>query len=277
MADPLSIAASIAGLISLADIAFIRIKKYTKSAKNADQDVRNLSQEVLLLGGALHSLSRLAQAVDTEGIKDQHIDSLRSAGKTVLAGTIIQEALRRNSEDIATAFFFCDYKDARTQKVGNVLSALASQLAIQKEDAYGHLERYYGELRPQRALDRIPDVPGLQRVLGDMMRSFTHVYLVVDGLDECGHDTDNVIDAILNIVDNTDNISTALLSRDEDNIRDRLEKNFTGVEISAHTEDITEYVTSEIEERIRRKSLRIDDLTLKCEIIERLIDGAKGM
>lgn len=433
MADPLSIAASIAGVISLADIVFIRTRKYLSAAKNADKEVKDLSQEVLLLSGGLHSLSRLAQALDADGLKDQHIDNLRmhhiaachatldevskklkkfednatkrklvwpfvsdrtkellaeisrhkenvnlalsadslgtllqvlsktegaqenteklldeakktreiitrihqdsgrkrilnyflpynpqqnyemslslrhprtglwltrkpefqtwlehpdsalwlsgipGAGKTVLAGTVIEETLKRSSEDIAIAFFFCDYKNTETQTPVNVLSALASQLAIQKEEAYDYLERYYQDLHPERALERRPDVPDLQRILKDMVKSFDHVYVIVDGLDECGNNTDSVIDGILDIVECSDNISTALLSRDEYNIRDRLEDDFTGVEIAAHTEDITEYVTSEIEKRISNKSLRIDDLGLKGEILERLIDGAKGM
>ncbi|KAK7698591.1 hypothetical protein SLS64_012330 [Diaporthe eres] len=373
MADPLSIAASIAGVISLADIVFIRTRKYLSSAKNADKEVKELSQEVLLLSGALHSLSKLAQALDADGLKDQHIDNLHSlgtllqvlskteevqantekiledakktreiitridqdsgrktvidyflsynpqqnyemslslrhprtglwlthkpefqtwlehpdsalwlsgipgAGKTVLAGTIIEEALKRSSEDIAIAFFFCDYKNTQTQTPVNVLSALASQLAIQKEEAYGYLERYYRELHPKRALERCPAVSDLQRILKDMAKSFDHVYLIFDGLDECGNNTDSVIDDILDVIECSDNISTALLSRDEYNIRERLEDDFTGVEIAAHTEDITEYITSEIEKRISNKSLRIDDLNLKGEILERLIDGAKGM
>lgn len=433
MADTLSIAASIAGVISLADIVFIRMRKYLSSAKNAKKEVKNLAQEVLLLSGALHSLSRLAQALDTDGVKDQHIDNLRmhhiaachatldevakklkklefnatkskfiwpfvtdrtkellaeisrhkqnidlaltadslgtllqflsktaeaqmntqrlleeskktreiitridqdserkavlsyflpynpqqnyemslslrhprtglwltrkpefqtwlehsdsalwlsgipGAGKTVLAGTIIGEALKRGSETTAIAFFFCDYNNIKTQTPVNVLSALASQLALQKEDAYGCLDRYYMELHPERALERQPGVSDLQRILKDMIKSFEYVYLIVDGLDECGDNTGGVIDGILAIVECSNNMSTALLSRDEFNIRDRLEGDFTGIEIAAHTEDITEYVTSEIEKRISNKSLRIDDLSLKGEILERLIDGANGM
>lgn len=433
MADPLSIAASIAGVISLADMVFMRTRKYLSLAKNADQDVKDLAQEVLLLSGGLHSLSKLAQALDADGLKDQPINNLRmhhiaachvaldeilkklkklddnglkrklvwpfvsgrtkelladisrhkenvnlaltadsmgtllrilskteevhgnteklleeakrtreivnrieqnsgrkkvleyflmynpqqnyemslslrhprtglwltrrpelqtwlehpdsalwlsgipGAGKTVLAGTIIEQALERSSEEVATAFFFCDYKDATTQTTENVLSAIASQLAIQKEEAYDYLEDYYRQLHPQRALPRRPDVPGLQRILKDMVKLFDHVYLIVDGLDECGDNTDNVVDGLLDVVESSDNISTAFLSRNEYNIRDRLEGDFTGIEIAAHTEDITEYVTSEIEKRISDKRLRIDDLNLKGEILERLIDGAKGM
>lgn len=433
MADPLSIAASIAGVISLADIVFIRTRKFLSAAKNADQDVKEIAQEVLLLSGALHSLSRLAHALDSDGLKDQHIDNLRmhhiaachgtldevakelkklednrtkrklvwpfvsertkyllseitrhkeninlaltadsmgtllkilskteevqgnterlvedvkktrkivtrihqdskrraildyflpynpqqnyemslslrhprtglwitrkpefqtwlerpdsalwfsgipGAGKTVLAGTVIEEALKRCSEKVATVFFFCDYKDSRTQTAENVLSVLASQLAIQKEEAYGYLEQYYGELHPSRRLESRPDVSGLRKMITDMVKAFDQVYLILDGLDECGDNTDKVIDGILSLLECSDNVSAALLSRDEYNIRDRLEEDFTGVEIAAHTEDITEYVTSEIEKRISNKSLRIDDLSLKGEILERLIDGAKGM
>lgn len=433
MADPLSIAASIAGVISLADIVFIRTRKYLSSARNAEKEVKHLSQEVLLLSGALHSLSRLAHALDTDGVKDQQIDNLRmhhiaachatldevakklkkledsqtkrklvwpfvsertkdllseitrhkeninlaltadnmatllkilskaeklqgsteelvdevkktkkivtriqqdstrkaivdyflpynpqqnyemslslrhprtglwltrrpefqtwlehpdsalwlsgipGAGKTVLAGTVIEEALKRCSEKVATVFFFCDYKDKRTQTAENVLSALASQLAIQKEEAYSYLERYHRELHPSRRLESRPNVSGLRKIIADMFKSFDQVYLIVDGLDECGDNTEKVVDGILSLLECSDNVSTALLSRDEYNIRDRLEEDFTGVEIAAHTEDITEYVTSEIEKRISDKSLRIDDLNLKGEILERLIDGAKGM
>lgn len=433
MADPLSIAASIAGVISLADIVFIRTRKYLSSARNAEKEVKDLSQGVLLLSGALHSLSKLAQALDTDELKDQHIDNLRmhhiaachatldevakklkkledkkterkvvwplvsertkellaeitrhkeninlaltadsmrtllkvlskteevqgsteklieavnktkeivtrihqdsarkailnyflpynpqqnyetslslrhprtglwlarrpefqtwlqgpdsaiwlsgipGAGKTVLAGTIIEEALKRCCEKVATVFFFCDYRDARTQTAENVLSALASQLAIQKEEAYGYLERYYGELHPNRGLESHPDVPGLRKVIVDMVKLYDQVYLIVDGLDECGDNTVKVIDGILSLLECSDNVSTSLLSRDEYSIRDRLEEDFTGVEIAAHTDDITEYVTSEIEKRISNKDLRIDDLNLKGEILERLIDGARGM
>lgn len=39
--------------------------------------MNNRSQEVLLLSSALHNLSRLAQALDADELKDQHIDNLR--------------------------------------------------------------------------------------------------------------------------------------------------------------------------------------------------------
>ncbi|KAJ3959387.1 hypothetical protein N0V92_003986 [Colletotrichum tropicale] len=66
MADPLSISASIAGLVSLADIVFLRLTKYIKSVKNAEAEINELCKEVNLLGGAVNMLSRLARGHEME-------------------------------------------------------------------------------------------------------------------------------------------------------------------------------------------------------------------
>lgn len=205
------------------------------------------------------------------------LSGIPGAGKTVLAGTIIEETLKRNAESVAITFFFCDYKDTKTQSPENILCVLASQLAIQHEEAYGLLERYHRKLHPQRGLRQSPSVDDLQKLLKDMMKFFDYVYLIVDGLDECGASTGKVVDGLLDIIGASNNISAAFLSRDEDHIRDRLEEDFKNVEIAAHTEDIKEYVTSEVEKRMGDKRLCLNDLSLKGEILDRLVDGAKGM
>ncbi|KAI1079048.1 ankyrin [Whalleya microplaca] len=199
------------------------------------------------------------------------------AGKTVLAGTIIEEMLAQCNDSIAGAFFFCDYKNEKTQLPVNVLGALAYQIAIQKESAYTILERYYHDLRPMNRLPRDLTVTGLEKVLIDMIKLFDQVFIVVDGIDECGKHVDDVLEALSSISDRLDNLSMAFLSRDEPNIRDSLEEEFVCEEIAAHTEDVTEYVTSEIEERMRTKRLRIKDLKLKGDILQGLVDGANGM
>ncbi|KAI8267443.1 Vegetative incompatibility protein HET-E-1 [Colletotrichum sp. SAR11_239] len=66
MADPLSISASIAGLVTLADVVFLRLTKYIKSVKNAEKEVDDLRKEVNLLGGAVNMLSRLASGHEME-------------------------------------------------------------------------------------------------------------------------------------------------------------------------------------------------------------------
>ncbi|GJD00104.1 ankyrin repeat protein [Colletotrichum higginsianum] len=426
MSDPLSISASIAGLITLADVIFIRLVKYGRSVKGAEKEIQDLTKEINLLSGILYSLSRLAKALDYElfdrnlrmhhveacngilaeietklnkmdkdSVKDrlmwpfsnrrikewleelsthkqslnlalsantmdamlrllaqedrhaaethfevketrkivsriyqdsertkvldyflkynpqqnyetsrrlrhprtglwltrlpefQHWLSTRNsrlwlkgipgAGKTVLAASVIEAALGKGTDTIPSAFFFCDYKNIDTRKPETILGALVYQLAIQKETAYKRLEILYAELHPSNGLPREPNATSLERVLKDMTKMYDHVYLIVDGLDECGKLTDDVVEILSGISEDTDNVSMALLSRDEDHIRNRLEADFVPLEIAAHKEDITEYVTSEIAERTRNRRLRIDSAELKGEILHGLIDGAKGM
>ncbi|KAI0882303.1 ankyrin [Annulohypoxylon maeteangense] len=430
MAEPLSIAASIAGLITLTDTVVLRLMKYVRSVKNAAKEVEELAKEINMLGGALHSLSTLAQCfgdenVDNRAFRMYHIEAcndilasihkklkkfdsdsltkkakwpfsstrvaelldelskhkqsvnlaltaksmdllLRSlareedlqktaselkadaqktkeivsridrneeqskvqsvflkynpqqnyetslklrhprtglwlirlpsfqtwlstpdeklwlsgipgAGKTVLAGTIIEASLGQCNESVAAAFFFCDYKANITHSPENILGALAYQIAIQKEEAYRILEQYHRDLNPMSGLPRNCTTGGLQRVIRDMVKLFNHVFLTVDGIDECVQQVEEVLDVLCAISEDSDNISMALLSRDEHNIRDRLEDNFVCEKVAAHTEDITEYVTARIEERMRIGKLRIDDLNLKGEIMQSLVDGAAGM
>ncbi|OTA68784.1 ankyrin [Hypoxylon sp. EC38] len=428
--DPLSISASIAGLVTLADVVFLRLMKYVRSAKNAVKEIEELAREINVLGGALNSLSRLARSFDDEPadnkkfrmhhieacsdiltdiqkklkkfdsnslkkkaawpFQSEHIKELRDdlarhkqsvdlalsansmelllrslareedlqkttseilaavektreitsrihrdderqkvlkfflrynpqqnyemslklrhprtglwllhlqkfqtwlstvneklwltgipgAGKTVLAGIIIEAALARCDDHVAGAFFFCDYKDKTTHSPVSILGALAYQLAIQKEEAFMVLEQYFRDLHPSHGLPRAPTVGGLERVIGRMVKLFHHVFFIVDGIDECGELVDDVLQTLCSVSDDSDNMSMALLSRDEPEIRDYLEHDFVCEKVAAHTEDITEYATAEIEERIRVGKLRIDDLKLKGEIMQSLIDGASGM
>jgi hypothetical protein len=68
MADGLSIAASIAGLISIADIIVRRGYKYVKAVKEADKSVKALIDEVNSLSGILHSLRNVAETLQDDKI-----------------------------------------------------------------------------------------------------------------------------------------------------------------------------------------------------------------
>ncbi|KAF5517708.1 Vegetative incompatibility protein HET-E-1 [Colletotrichum aenigma] len=408
MADPLSISASIAGLVTLADVVFLRLTKYIKSVKNAEKEVDDLRKEVNLLGGAVNMLSRSASGHEmgdepfNKDFRMHHIEGcafilneisqktkkydtnpkgklqrlmwpytssktkellaelsrhkenvnlaltansmeallrclakeddrarttadiqadvkktreivhqaatpenwhvarastifqtwlmspgsrlwlsgIPGAGKTVLAGSIIGHALARSSNTVAIGFFFCDYKNETTQRLVGILGALAHQLAKQNEQAYVMLEEYYCELHPEKGLSGSPDPDDLTKVILTMSQLFDQVYLIIDGLDECQDTTGEVVRALCAIAESSDEISMAVLSRNEDNIRDHLsdpEIDFVNVQIAAHKEDITEYVTSEIQQRIRTKRLHFEDLSLEGEIVDGLVEGANGI
>ncbi|KAF5511721.1 Vegetative incompatibility protein HET-E-1 [Colletotrichum siamense] len=422
MADPLSIAASIAGLISLADIVFTRLIKYKKSVKDAEKELGDLAKEVNLLGGALNSLARLARAleagsfdsnlrmhniedcsdsltamnkelskIDLTSIRtklfrpissdqvrewldllsrhkqninlalsadsldamlkllakeDEHVEvaketrritiriekamedkrllefyvqhnpqpnydmSLRlrhgrtglwltrlpqfrywlskpgsrlwlkgipGAGKTVLAASIIEAALGQSSESIACAFFFCDYKVTATQNIEAIILAIVYQLGLQNGEAYQLLKYHYEEHHPVNGLPRQPSEAELMSMLHNILKIYSHVHLVIDGLDECGKYTADVVGALAKIPRTSPNVSIALLSRDEEEVRHHLHEDFVSIEVAAHKQDITEYITAEIEERTRNGKLDLHDPELKADALTRLVDGANGM
>ncbi|KAF4445481.1 ankyrin repeat protein [Fusarium austroafricanum] len=203
------------------------------------------------------------------------------AGKSVIAAAIIEECLRRNAGSSGTslAYFFCTYRDENTHDVVSIFSSLCAQLALQNEQAFQKLEEYYDELRSDRSFHREPSAEGLTKVLHSMCTVFSKVYLVIDGLDECGEHVATSVRKLAALTKSSvsEVIRLALLSRDEIAIREILEGRFHNVEIAAHTEDIRLYVAAKLEERIARRELRLRDLTLKDQILDRLVNGAKGM
>src|SRR5882757_424290 len=64
MADPLSISASIAGLMTIADIVIRNGYKYIAAVKDADKAVASLISEVNSLSGTLHSLRNIAEGLE---------------------------------------------------------------------------------------------------------------------------------------------------------------------------------------------------------------------
>lgn len=67
MADPLSLAASLAGLVSLADSAFRHVYKYIRGVKGAKEEITKIAQELQSFTGILRSVQVLAQSLEEEG------------------------------------------------------------------------------------------------------------------------------------------------------------------------------------------------------------------
>lgn len=207
------------------------------------------------------------------------LSGIPGAGKTVLAGAVIHEALTRSytAKDVGVGFFFCDYKNKDTWDPANVLGAIASSLARQKGEAFVILQNYYNELHPKNGLEKTPDPDELRTKIGEMSKAFTQTIVIVDGLDECGDMTDDVVDRLVELAEDDTTISMAILSRDHDNIRYRLENSFTHIPIAAHSEDVKLYVGAELDRRMNTQQLRLANDAMKDEIAETLIQRANGM
>ena len=205
------------------------------------------------------------------------MSGIPGAGKTVLSGLVIQECMARASTNRSVAYFYCDYKNRSTQIANNVLSSLVSQIARQNETCFGLLKDLYDKLHPQNQLKSSADLQQLVDLVQQMSNSFDDVRVVVDGLDECGDDVDEVTRTLASL-SSGHNISLALLSRNETEIHDILAApTCEHIEIAAQSKDIHHYVRTEIELRISNKQLRLRNPQLKEEIVQQLVAKANGM
>ena len=200
------------------------------------------------------------------------------AGKTVLASSVIREALVASDPSVAVAFFYCDYKDAATQDPLNILGSLARQLARQNGDAFEKLQKLYRKHYPDNKMTSEYEPEELRDLIVDMTSTFDSTLVLVDALDECGNNTSLVVEllASLNTNGNMSDVRTLFLSRDEQNIRDWID-GYYEISIAATSSDLKLYVGAEIEIRTRRNQLRLKDPSLKEHIMERLVSGAEGM
>lgn len=199
------------------------------------------------------------------------------AGKTVLAASVIEETLRTSNASTAVAFFYCDYKASDTQDLSYILGSLAQQFAKQDEVSFAKLRDFYETHNPEHHQSFRYDSEALARLVRAVTLVFDCAMIIVDGLDECGTNASLVVDSLTALNDGGDTtIKTIFLSRDEIEIRERLE-NYTQVSIAARSSDLRLYVGAEIDLRTRKKRLRIKDQSLKEHILERLVEGADGM
>ena len=119
------------------------------------------------------------------------------------------------------------------------------------------------------------------KCVSQLASKFQDVSIIVDGLDECGSSTSDVITSLTSLCSNAgSNIRSLFLSRDEYEIRELLSEAFFHVNIAAQSEDLKLYVAAQIDSRERlvgRGQLRIRSKDLKQHIITKLVDGAQGM
>jgi hypothetical protein len=157
--------------------------------------------------------------LETSGSK-LWLSGISGAGKTVLAGAVIQEAIARSDchPDVGVAFFFCDYKDSHIWDTVNILGALAFQLGRQNDNAYDSLQTYYNQLHSFERLEMSSDTEDLRDKITQMSKHFKQIIVIVDGLDECDDSSDIVIETLWELVTYTSKMSIALFSRHEVNI-----------------------------------------------------------
>ncbi|KAF4965524.1 hypothetical protein FSARC_6704 [Fusarium sarcochroum] len=205
------------------------------------------------------------------------LSGIPGSGKTVLCGLVIETVLKESDDSTAVCYAFCDYKNPDTCLPENIIAALAVQLGLQCEDAFDLLEEYFDILHPGDKLPAQPKLDELLELVQCLADAYDKVFVVVDGLDECGDHVSRMTQSLRSLVDRSEPISAAFFSRKEEEIREKLEDDFEHIEVSAHTKDLENYTLAEVSKRKVLKNVERTNPALYKDIIETLVQGAQGI
>ncbi|KAG4443240.1 hypothetical protein IFR05_001283 [Cadophora sp. M221] len=194
----------------------------------------------------------------------------------VYDSTIIQEVDKITNIDEGTAFFYCDYKDAVTHEISNILGSLVKQLASTNEAAFQLLEPFYEDHYHSASSHRQPSAESVIRLLHSITDHLSLTTIIICGLDEISTNGFDTVELLRAIQEEDRSIRVLFASRLEPDI-ERCLSDFASVSIAACSSNLELYVVSEIGKRIRKKELNIKDKELEGVIINRLVHGAEGM
>ena len=147
------------------------------------------------------------------------IYGIPGAGKTTLSTLVVDEILtRKRSNSVGTAYFYVRHDDKESHKPRNVLGSLISQLARHNREALADVMKLH-----QTHGFVAPDEEDLKEKLHEISQHFMEVYIMIDGLDECGspYDADRrrLVEAIAELhTIKEGSVRTLVFSRKESDI-----------------------------------------------------------
>jgi hypothetical protein len=201
-------------------------------------------------------------------------------GKTILSSTVVEDLLQYCHDDtnMVTAYFYFDFNDTQKQDPKLMLRSLLCQL----------LQRSFMILKGVDALFSScangqwkPSSHALLQVTREAAQEFTHVYVVLDALDECTQRSE-LMDMLETVAGwQLDNLHLLMTSRKERDIERSLEEYIREEDAVCLQRDV---VDQDIQRYIQQR-LRVDkglakwnkDAVIRQEIEAALMGGARGM
>ena len=201
-------------------------------------------------------------------------------GKTILSSTVIEHLLQHCNDDISTvaAYFYFDFNDTQKQDPELMLRSLLCQLLRRSPTIAKGVDALFSSCDNGQ---RQPSLHALLEVIPQVMHQFTHVYIVLDALDECTQRSD-LMDMLATVAEwQLDNIHLLMTSRKERDIESCLESYVDEEQTICLQRDV---VDKDIQRYVQQRLT--DDKTLtkwnkdaavRQEIEAALMHGACGM
>ncbi|KAJ7575737.1 hypothetical protein C8J56DRAFT_837861 [Mycena floridula] len=201
------------------------------------------------------------------------------AGKTILSSIIINH-LRTTMwrQDAAVIFIYCDYTRQAEQTATQLLGSILKQLVQHHPSISNDLLILHKTCLSQGIRPSVTDLISILRT--EAMR-YSHIYIVVDALDESSerHQTREVFFSTQfnhGLRSISEKVHVLITSRDIFSIG----QEFQGeprINIEAHNDDLQIYIMQRISNDTKLKRLIKGDTKLESEIVDQIILKAAGM
>ena len=198
------------------------------------------------------------------------------AGKTMMAAIAINHLYTQYStssgNDIGIAFLFCSYKAQTAQSASSLFAALLKQLVQKRLEIAAPVTQMY-ELHTKRGSK--PSFNDILQALQSVCSTYTSIFIVVDGLDECSDREGargQLIDKLHQLQTRKD-IRLLFTSRFIPEITRKFDSKSI-LEIRASEEDVKRFVAGQIP-RLPRCIQR--DEELKFAVQNKIVEAVDGM
>ncbi|KAI2483800.1 RNA helicase domain containing protein [Pyrenophora tritici-repentis] len=144
-------------------------------------------------------------------------------GKTILSSTIIEHLLQHchDNTSMVTVYFYFDFNDTQKQDPELMLHSLLCQLVQRSVVIPKGVDALFSSCENGK---RQPSLHALLQVTREVAQEFTHVYVVLDALDECTQRSE-LMDMLETIAEwQLDNLHLLMTSRKERDIESSLEE-----------------------------------------------------
>jgi hypothetical protein len=200
-------------------------------------------------------------------------------GKTILSSTIIEHLLQYCNDDIrtVTAYFYFDFNDAQKQDPELMIRSLLCQLLQRLSTTPKGVDALFSSCKNGQQLS----LHALLEVTSQVMQQFTHVYVVLDALDECTQ-RQELMDVLETMAGwRLDNVHLLMTSRKERDIESSLESYVKEEDTVCLQRDVVDRdIQRYVQQRLSNDKALAKwnkDAIVRQEIEAALMNGARGM
>jgi hypothetical protein len=177
------------------------------------------------------------------------------------------------SSNIGLAFIYCNYKERDSQTLANLIASLVQQLVQRSSAVPDDVRALYAHHQSQKT--RPGDVEYC-KILRSLVASFSHVYIIVDALDECNESNGTRSKLTKELQESPANLHLLCTSRHLGDIEESFAR-ASRLEIRASNADVQRFLEAQISQTPRLVGFCKTVESLQSTIIEKLIQKAKGM